>query len=65
MMRFIRNDESNDCRRASAMMACQERLYIYNYRLYDRYRRPIATLVVLNAVTALWFEIEASLEGGD
>lgn len=24
-----------------------ERLFTYNYRLYDRYRRPIATLVVL------------------
>lgn len=27
--------------------ALPERFFIYNYRLYDRYRRPIATLVVL------------------
>jgi len=24
-----------------------ERMYIYNYRLYDRYRRPVASLVIL------------------
>jgi hypothetical protein len=24
-----------------------ERLFVYNYRLYDRYRRPVATLAVL------------------
>ncbi|EIC23715.1 RpnC/YadD family protein, partial [Thiorhodovibrio frisius] len=31
-----------------------ERLYIYNYRLYDRYRRPIATLVVLADPSPTW-----------
>lgn len=31
-----------------------ERLYIYNYRLYDRYRRPIATLVVLADPSPSW-----------
>lgn len=31
-----------------------ERLYIYNYRLYDRYRRSIATLVVLADPSPNW-----------
>jgi hypothetical protein len=24
-----------------------ERMFVYNYRLYDRYRRPIASMAVL------------------
>ncbi|MEG3439404.1 DUF4351 domain-containing protein [Pannus brasiliensis CCIBt3594] len=31
-----------------------ERLFIYNYRLYDRYRRPIVTLAVLADERANW-----------
>lgn len=31
-----------------------ERLYVYNYRLYDRYRCPIATLVVLADSSPNW-----------
>lgn len=31
-----------------------ERLYVHNYRLYDRYRRPIATLVVLADRSPSW-----------
>lgn len=31
-----------------------ERLFIYNYRLYDRYRRPVATLAVLTDADPRW-----------
>ena len=31
-----------------------ERLFVYNYRLYDRFRRPIATLAVLADASASW-----------
>jgi len=31
-----------------------ERLFIYNYRLYDRYRRPVATLAVLTDSDSQW-----------
>lgn len=31
-----------------------ERLFVYNYRLYDRYRRPIATLAVLADASPSW-----------
>jgi len=31
-----------------------ERLFIYNYRLYDRYRRPVATLAVLADTNPGW-----------
>ena len=31
----------------SAQDAFAERMYIYNYRLYDRYRQPVASLAVL------------------
>jgi hypothetical protein len=31
-----------------------ERLFIYNYRLYDRYRRPVATLAVLTDSDPQW-----------
>ena len=31
-----------------------ERIFIYNYRLYDRFRRPIASFVVLADENPLW-----------
>jgi len=31
-----------------------ERLYVYNYRLYDHYRRPVASLVVLGDEQPNW-----------
>jgi hypothetical protein len=31
-----------------------ERLFIYHYRLYDRYRRPVATLAVLTDADPQW-----------
>ena len=31
-----------------------ERLFVYNYRLYDRFRRPIATLAILADGSASW-----------
>ena len=30
-----------------------ERMYVYNYRTYDRYRRPVASLAVLTDETIL------------
>ena len=47
-----------------------ERMYVYNYRTYDRYRRPVASLAVLTDENASWrpekfayeiWECEASL----
>jgi hypothetical protein len=34
--------------------ALPERLFVYDYRLYDRYRQPIATLVVLADPSPSW-----------
>ena len=34
--------------------AFAERLFVYNYRLYDRYRRPIVTLAVLADTSPSW-----------
>ena len=31
-----------------------ERMYVYNYRTYDRYRRPVASLAVLTDENASW-----------
>ena len=31
-----------------------ERMFVYNYRLYDRYRRPIASMAVLTDEVARW-----------
>ncbi|EGV30436.1 conserved hypothetical cytosolic protein [Thiorhodococcus drewsii AZ1] len=31
-----------------------ERLFTYNYRLYDKYRRPVATLALLADASASW-----------
>ena len=31
-----------------------ERLFVYNYRIYDRYRRPVATLAVLADTSPSW-----------
>jgi len=31
-----------------------ERMYVYNYRLYDRYRRPVISLAVLGDEDAAW-----------
>ena len=31
-----------------------ERMFTYNYRLYDRYRRPVASLAVLADESATW-----------
>jgi hypothetical protein len=47
----------------SAQEEFAERMFVYNYRLYDRYRRPIASMAVLADETASWhpttFEFEA------
>ena len=32
----------------------EERIFVYNYRLYDRYHRPIASLVVLADENSQW-----------
>ena len=39
-----------------------QRLYIYNYRLFDRYFQPIATLVVLGDEKSWWHPKEYSHE---
>jgi hypothetical protein len=39
-----------------------ERMYVYNYRLYDRYRRPVASLAVLADEQAGWRPGEFSYE---
>ncbi|MCC2671939.1 MAG: hypothetical protein K0Q72_4410 [Armatimonadetes bacterium] len=31
-----------------------ERMYVYNYRVYDRYRRPVASLAVLADASRAW-----------
>ena len=31
-----------------------ERIFVYNYRIYDRYRRPVASMAVLADDTASW-----------
>jgi hypothetical protein len=31
-----------------------ERVFVYNYRIYDRYRRPVASLAVLADASARW-----------
>jgi len=31
-----------------------ERMYVYNYRTYDKYRRPVASLAVLTDESVLW-----------
>jgi hypothetical protein len=31
-----------------------ERVFVYNYRIYDRYRRPVASLAVLADASASW-----------
>lgn len=31
-----------------------ERIFVYNYRIYDRYRRPVASLAVLADVSRTW-----------
>lgn len=31
-----------------------ERVFVYNYRIYDRYRRPVASLVLLADASASW-----------
>jgi hypothetical protein len=31
-----------------------ERLFVYRYRLHDRYRRPVATLVILTDNNKIW-----------
>ena len=31
-----------------------ERMYVYNYRTYDRYRRPVASLAVLTDESVSW-----------
>jgi len=39
-----------------------ERMYVYNYRLYDRYRRPVASLAVLADEKDGWRPAEFSYE---
>ena len=47
----------------SAQAEFAERMFVYNYRLYDRYRRPVASMAVLADDSASWhpssFEFEA------
>src|SRR5574343_225310 len=38
----------------SAQAEFAERMFVYNYRLYDRYRQPVASLAVLTDTTANW-----------
>ena len=38
----------------SAQAEFAERMFVYNYRLYDRYRQPVASLAVLADNTANW-----------
>ncbi|PXX78005.1 DUF4351 domain-containing protein [Rivihabitans pingtungensis] len=38
----------------SAQAEFAERMFVYNYRLYDRYRQPVASLAVLADTTANW-----------
>ena len=38
----------------SAQAEFAERMFVYNYRLYDRYRQPVASLAVLADTTADW-----------
>jgi hypothetical protein len=38
----------------SAQAEFAERMFVYNYRLYDRYRQPVASLAVLADSTANW-----------
>ncbi|HEX9174343.1 MAG TPA: transposase [Telluria sp.] len=39
-----------------------ERVYVYNYRIYDRYRRPVASLAVLADTSASWKPISFHYE---
>ncbi len=39
-----------------------ERMFVYNYRIYDRYRRPVASMAVLADDTASWKPQEFSFE---
>lgn len=39
---------------AEALEPFGERLYTYNYRIYDRFRRPVATLIVLGDAQPDW-----------
>lgn len=38
----------------SAQAEFGERMFVYNYRLYDRYRRPVASMAVLADDTPTW-----------
>ncbi|PXX73994.1 DUF4351 domain-containing protein [Rivihabitans pingtungensis] len=38
----------------SAQAEFAERMFVYNYRLYDRYRQPVASLAVLADATLHW-----------
>ncbi|MDX9699836.1 MAG: DUF4351 domain-containing protein [Rhodocyclaceae bacterium] len=39
---------------ASAQTEFAERMFVYNYRLYDRYRRPVASMAVLADASEHW-----------
>jgi hypothetical protein len=39
-----------------------ERMFVYNYRIYDRYRRPVASMAVLADDTASWKPQEFSYD---
>src|SRR5260370_5012625 len=39
-----------------------ERMYVYNYRIYDRYRRKVASLAVLGDEQANWRPAEFSYD---
>jgi hypothetical protein len=46
----------------SAQAEFAERMFVYNYRIYDRYRRPVASMAVLADDTPSWKPEEFSYE---
>ncbi len=46
----------------SAQAEFAERMFVYNYRIYDRYRRPVASMAVLADDTPSWKPQEFSFE---
>ena len=40
--------------KGSAQAELPKRMFVYNYRLFDRYRQPVASLAVLADTTANW-----------
>jgi hypothetical protein len=60
LVRVVRNDGAEKCVfvhvdvQGSFDKSFAERVYVYNYRIYDRYRGPVASLVVLADANARW-----------